>query len=92
MLWAGTRKEQKTQQTQAETAQQEKSITIIPLAPEEPEQCEDKRVLHPKATLPRDTLEKKRLPVEINGFSSRSACAHTQTAKSQNRLIGSSPS
>ena len=37
MLWAGTRKEQKTQ---AETAQEEMTITIIPLTLEEPEQSE----------------------------------------------------
>ena len=40
MLWAGTRKEQKTQQTQAETATEDESITIIPMIPEEQEQYE----------------------------------------------------
>jgi hypothetical protein len=40
MLWAGTRKEQKTQQPQAETAPEDESITIIPMIPEEPEEFE----------------------------------------------------
>jgi hypothetical protein len=40
MLWAGTRKEQKTQQTQAETPPENESITIIPMIPEEQEQYE----------------------------------------------------
>jgi hypothetical protein len=40
MLWAGTRKEQKTQQTQAETPPENEPITIIPMIPEEQEQYE----------------------------------------------------
>ncbi|MCJ7768267.1 hypothetical protein MUP79_07740 [Candidatus Bathyarchaeota archaeon] len=40
MLWAGTRKEQKTQQPQAETPPENESITIIPMMPEEQEQYE----------------------------------------------------
>jgi len=40
MLWAGTRKEQKTQQAQAETPPENESITIIPMMPEELEQYE----------------------------------------------------
>jgi len=40
MLWAGTRKEQKTQQTQAETTQENESITIIPMISEGQEQYE----------------------------------------------------
>jgi large-conductance mechanosensitive channel len=40
MLWAGTRKEQKTQQPQAETAPEDESITIIPMIPEEPDEFE----------------------------------------------------
>lgn len=40
MLWAGTRKEQKTQQSQAETPPENESITIIPMMPEEQEQYE----------------------------------------------------
>lgn len=38
MLWAGTRKEQKTHKPKAKTATEDESITIIPIIPEE--QCE----------------------------------------------------